>query len=54
MMNIACCMAMVFILLKVNFIAFSRILNFSLRIFIVEMYMVDLALAVMTIIESTF
>ena len=52
--NIACCIAMVLISLKVCLIVFSSILNFSSKIFIEGMCVVALALAVMTINGSTF
>ena len=52
--DIACCIAMVFISLKVCSIVFYGILNFSSKIFIEGMYLVALALAVMTINGSTF
>ena len=52
--DIACCIAMVFISLKVCLIVFSGILNFSSRIFIEGMYIVALAPAKMTINGSTF
>ena len=50
----ACCIVMVFILLKVCLIVFSGILNFSSRIFIDGMCVVALAPTVMTINGSTF
>ena len=53
-MDIACCIAMVLISLKVCLIVFSGILNFSSKIFIAGMYVVALALAVMTINGLTF
>ena len=52
--DIACCIAMVLISLKVCLIVFFGILNFSSKIFIEEMRVVALALAVMTINGSTF
>ena len=52
--NIACCIAMVLISVKVCLIVFSGILNFSSKIFIEEMCVVALAPAVMTISGSTF
>ena len=51
--NIACCIAMVLILLKVCLIIFSIILNFSSKSFIEGMCVVALALVVMTISGST-
>ena len=51
--DIACCIAMVLISLKVCLIVFSSILNFSSKIF-KEMCVVALAPAVMTINGSTF
>ena len=53
-MDIACCIAMVLISLKVYPIVFFDILNFSSRIFIEDMCVVALAYAVMTINGSTF
>ena len=52
--DIACCIAMVLISLKVCLIVFSGILNFCSKIFIEGMCVVALALAVMTINDSTF
>ena len=48
-MDIAYCVAMVFILLRVFFIAFLRSMSFSTRIFMEEVCIVALALAVITI-----
>ena len=53
-MNIACCIAMVLISLKICLIVFSGILYFSSKIFIEEMCVVALAPIVMTISGSTF
>ena len=50
----ACCIAMVLILLKVCLIVFSGILNFSSRVFIDGMCVVALASAVIIINGSTF
>ena len=47
--DIACCIAMVLISLKVCLIVFSSILNFLSKIFIEGMCVVALALVVMTI-----
>ena len=52
--DIACCITMVLISLKVCLMVFSGILNFSSKIFIEGMYVVALAPAVMTINGSTF
>ena len=52
--DIACCIAMVLISLKVCLIVFSSLLNFSSKIFIEGMCVVALAHAVMTINGSTF
>ena len=52
--DIACCIAMVLISLKVCLMIFSGILNFSSKIFIEGMCVVALAPAVMTINGSTF
>ena len=52
--DIACCIAMVLISLKVCLIVFSSILNFSSKIFIEGMCVVALVPAVMTINGSTF
>ena len=52
--DIACCIAMVLISLKVCFIVFSGILNFSSNIFIEGMCVVALALVVMIINGLTF
>ena len=52
--DIAYCIAMMLISLKVCLIAFSGILNFSFKIFIEGMCMVALAPTVMTINGSTF
>ena len=52
--DIACCIAMVLILVKVCLIVFSGILNFSSKIFIEGMCVVALASAMMTINGSTF
>ena len=52
--DIACCIAMMLISLKVCLIVFSGILNFSFKIFIKEMCVVALAPAVMTINGFTF
>ena len=54
MIDIACCIAMVLISLKVCLICFSGFLSFSSRIFIDGMCVVALAPAVMTINGSTF
>ena len=51
--NIACCIAMVLISLKVCLIVFSSILNFSSKIFIERMWVIALAPIVMTIKGST-
>ena len=53
-LDIACCIAMVLISLKVCLIVFSGILNFSSKIFIEGMCVVALAPTVMTISDSTF
>ena len=52
--DIAYCIAMVLISLKVCLIVFSGILNFSSKIFIEGMCVVALAPAMMTISGSTF
>ena len=52
--DIACCIAIVLILLKVCLIVFSGILNFSSKIFIEGMCVVARAPAMMTINGSTF
>ena len=52
--DIACCIAMVLISLKVCLIVFLGTLNFSSKIFIEGMCAVALAPAVMTINGSTF
>ena len=52
--DIACCIAMVLISLKVCLMVFSGILNFSSKIFIEGMCVVALAPTVMTINGSTF
>ena len=52
--DIACCIAMVLIPLKVCLMVFSDILNFSSRIFIGWMCVVALASDVMMINSSTF
>ena len=52
--DIACCIAMVLISLKVCLIVFPGILSFSFKIFIKGMCVVALAPAVMTISGSTF
>ena len=52
--DIACCIAMVLISLKVCLIGCSGILNFSSKIFIEGMCVNALAPAVMTINDSTF
>ena len=52
--DIAYCIAMMLISLKVCLIVFSGILNFSSKIFIEEMCVVALGLALMTINGSTF
>ena len=52
--DIACCIAMVLISLKVCLMIFSGILNFSSKIFIERMCVVALVLAVMTINGFTF
>ena len=52
--DIVCCMAMVFISLNVCFIAFLGILSLSFRLFIQEMYIVALIPIVITISGSTF
>ena len=51
--DIACCIAMVLISVKVCLIVFSGILNFSSKIFIEAMCVVALAHVVMTINGST-
>ena len=51
---IACCIVIVLISLKVCLMVFSGILNFSSKIFMEGICMVALALAVMTISDSTF
>ena len=52
--DIACCIAMVLISVKVCLMVFSSTLNFSSKIFIEEMCVVALAPAMMTINGSTF
>ena len=52
--DIACCIAMVLVSLKVCLKVFSGILNFSSKIFIEGMCVVALAPAMMTINGSTF
>ena len=52
--DIACCIAMILISLKVCLIVFSGMLNFSSKIFMERMCVVALALAVMAINGSTF
>ena len=52
--DIACCIAMVLISLKVCLIVFSGILSFSSNIFIEGMCVVALVSVVMTINSSTF
>ena len=52
--DIACCIAMVLISLKVYLIVFLGILNFSSKIFIEGLCMVALVPIVMTISGSTF
>ena len=52
--DIACCIAMVLISLKIFLMVSSGILNFSSKIFIEGMCVVVLAPAVMTINGSTF
>ena len=52
--NIACCIAVVLISLKVCLVAFSGILSFSSKISIEEMCVIALAPAVMKINGSTF
>ena len=52
--DIACCIDMVLISVKVCLIVFSSILNFYSKIFIEDMCVVALALAMMTINGSTF
>ena len=52
--DIAYCIAMVLISLKVCLMVFSGILNFSSKIFIEGMYVVALAPAMMTINVFTF
>ena len=52
--DIACCIAMLLISLKVCLMVFSSILNFSSKIFIEGMCVVALAPTVMTINGSTF
>ena len=53
-MDIVCCMAMVFLALKVYLIAISRILSLFSRIFMKDMCEVALIRVVMTMRESTF
>ena len=52
--DIACCIAMVLISLKVCLMIFYGILNFSSKFFIKDMCVVALPLAIMTINSSTF
>ena len=52
--DIACCIAMVLISLKVCLIVFFDILNFSSKVFIEGMCVVALAPTMMTISGSTF
>ena len=52
--EIACCIPIVLISLKVCLMVFSRILNSSSKVFIEGMCVVALALVVMTINGSTF
>ena len=52
--DIACCIAIVLISVKVCLIVFSGILNFSSKIFIEGMCVVALAPAMMRISGSTF
>ena len=53
-MNIASCIAMLFISLKVCLISLSRILNLPLRLFMEGICMVALVPTIMTIKGSTF
>ena len=52
--DIACCIAMVLISMKVSLIVSSSILNFFSKIFIERICVVALAPALMTISDSTF